>query len=223
MKPVRILLVDDHSLFRKGLAALLSKEKGFEVAGEAQDGLEAFKKAKELKPDLVLMDISMPHCDGVEATRRIHQSFPSMPIVMLTILEADKKLFEAIKAGAQGYMLKNIKPEALFQMIRGVLAGEAAISRVAATKIMNEFAEQARSRGVADGGEEDLTERELTVLQCLTEGMTNKDIGRKLHLAENTVKNHLKNILDKLQVENRVQAAAFALKKGLARENEPPE
>lgn len=222
MKPIRVLLVDDHSLFRKGLAALLAREKGFEVAGEAQDGIEAFAKAKELKPDLVLMDISMPRCDGVEATRRIRKAFPSVKIVMLTILEEDKKLFQAIKAGAQGYMLKNVKPEALFETLRGVFAGEAAISRATATKIMNEFAEQA-GREHTDSCREDLSERELGVLQLLTQGMTNKEIGHKLHLAENTVKNHLKNILAKLQLDNRVQAAAFALKKGLASETEPAE
>jgi DNA-binding NarL/FixJ family response regulator len=222
MKPIRVLLVDDHSLFRKGLAALLAREKGFEVAGEAQDGTEAFAKAKELKPDLVLMDISMPRCDGVEATRRIREAFPSLKVVMLTILEEDKRLFEAIKAGAQGYMLKNVKPEALFQTLRGVVAGEAAISRATATKIMNEFAEQARG-GCAGAAIEELSERELGVLRLLTQGMTNKEIGHELHLAENTVKNHLKNILEKLQVENRVQAAAFALKRGIVREEDPAE
>jgi DNA-binding NarL/FixJ family response regulator len=222
MKPIRVLLVDDHSLFRKGLAALLAKEKGFEVAGEAQDGIEAFAKAKELKPDLVLMDISMPRCDGVEATRRIREAFPSLKVVMLTILEEDKRLFEAIKAGAQGYMLKNVKPEALFQTLRGVVAGEAAISRATATKIMNEFAEQARG-SCAGAAIEELSERELGVLRLLTQGMTNKEIGHELHLAENTVKNHLKNILEKLQVENRVQAAAFALKRGIVREEDPAE
>jgi DNA-binding NarL/FixJ family response regulator len=222
MKPIRVLLVDDHSLFRKGLAALLAREKGFEVAGEAQDGIEAFAKAKELKPDLVLMDISMPRCDGVEATRRIREAFPSLKVVMLTILEEDKRLFEAIKAGAQGYMLKNVKPEALFQALRGVAAGEAAISRATASKIMNEFAEQARG-GCAGAAIEELSERELGVLRLLTQGMTNKEIGHELHLAENTVKNHLKNILEKLQVENRVQAAAFALKRGIVREEDPAE
>jgi DNA-binding NarL/FixJ family response regulator len=222
MKPIRVLLVDDHSLFRKGLAALLAREKGFEVAGEAQDGIEAFAKVKELKPDIVLMDISMPRCDGVEATRRISKAFPAVRIVMLTILEEDKKLFQAIKAGAQGYMLKNVKPEALFQMLRGVVAGEAAISRATATKIMNEFAEQAQGAAV-DGGQEELTEREVDVLKLLTQGMTNKEIGHKLHIAENTVKNHLKNILAKLQVENRVQAAAFALKEGIVSEKDQAE
>jgi DNA-binding NarL/FixJ family response regulator len=214
MKAIRVLLVDDHSLFRQGLCSLLSKEPGFAVVGEAQDGLDAIAKAKDLKPDLVLMDISMPRCDGVEATRRLRQSFPAMKIVMLTILENDKKLFEAIKAGAHGYMQKNVKPELLFRTLRGVFSGEAAISRATAAKIMNEFADQARHGG--SDAREELTERELDVLQLLTHGMTNKEIGQKLHLAENTVKNHLKNILDKLQVENRVQAAALALREGIA-------
>lgn len=218
MKAIRVLLVDDHSLFRQGLAALLRKEKGFEVAGEAQDGIEAVARAKELKPDLVVMDVSMPRCDGVEAARRIRQAFPSMKVVMLTILEQDKKLFEAIKAGAHGYLLKNVKPEALFQTLRGVVAGEAAISRATATKILNEFAEH--ERGGADAYEEELSERELSVLQLITQGMTNKDIGHTLHIAENTVKNHLKNILAKLQVENRVQAAALALKTGIVSEKD---
>jgi two-component system, NarL family, nitrate/nitrite response regulator NarL len=212
MNSIRVLLVDDHPLFRTGLAALLAKESGFEIVGEAQDGIEALAKAKELKPELVLMDISMPRCDGLEATRRIRKALPWIKIVMLTILETEKKLFEAIKAGADGYILKNVKPEALFATLRGIAAGEAAISQVTANKIIGEFAEPPQE---GRDNREDLTDREREVLQFLTQGLTNKEIGQKLNVAENTVKNHLKNILGKLQVENRVQAATLALKEGL--------
>ncbi|HTM09947.1 MAG TPA: response regulator transcription factor [Verrucomicrobiae bacterium] len=212
MNSIRVLLVDDHPLFRTGLAALLAKEGGFEIVGEAQDGIEALAKAKELKPELVLMDISMPRCDGLEATRRIRKALPWIKIVMLTILETEKKLFEAIKAGADGYILKNVKPEALFATLRGIAAGEAAISQVTANKIIGEFAEPPQE---GRDNREDLTDREREVLQFLTQGLTNKEIGQKLNVAENTVKNHLKNILGKLQVENRVQAATLALKEGL--------
>jgi DNA-binding NarL/FixJ family response regulator len=214
MKPIRVLLVDDHSLFRQGLAALLRREKEFEVVGDAQDGIEAVARAKELKPDIVLMDISMPRSDGVEAARRIRQAFPSIKVVMLTILEQDKKLFEAIKAGAHGYLLKNVKPDALFHTLRGVMSGEAALTRAMASKILREFAGQSGS-GDGEVYREELSARELSVLQLITEGKTNKEIGQILKIAENTVKNHLSHIRDKLQVENRVQAATFALEKGL--------
>jgi len=214
MKPIRVLLVDDHSLFRQGLAALLRREKEFEVVGEAQDGIEAVARAKELKPDIVLMDVSMPRCDGVEAARRIRQALPAIKIVMPTILEQDKKLFEAIKAGAHGYLLKNVKPDALFHTLRGVMSGEAGITRATASKILREFAGQSGS-GDGEVYREELSTRELTVLQLITEGKTNKEIGQTLKIAENTVKNHLSHIRDKLQVENRVQAATFALEKGL--------
>ena len=219
MKPIRVLLVDDHSLFRQGLAALLRREKEFEVVGEAQDGIEAVARAKELKPDIVLMDISMPRSDGVEAARRIRQTLPAVKVVMLTILEQDKKLFEAIKAGAHGYLLKNVKPDALFHTLRGVMSGEAGITRATATKILRQFAGQSGS-GDGEVYREELSAREIGVLQLITQGRTNKEIGHTLHIAENTVKNHLKNILDKLQVANRVQAATVALEKGLVRKTE---
>jgi len=160
------------------------------------------------------MDISMPRGDGVEATRRIRLALPCVKVVMLTILEQDKKLFEAIKAGAHGYLLKNVKPDALFHTLRGVMSGEAAITRATASKILREFAGQSGSGG-GEVYREELSARELSVLQLITEGKTNKEIGRILNIAENTVKNHLQHIRDKLQVENRVQAATFALEQGL--------
>lgn len=137
MKLIRVLLVDDHSIFRKGLAGLLEKEDGFEVVGEAQDGTEAVEKAQQLKPDVILMDISMPGTDGIAATQKIREAIPSTKIVMLTILEEDKKLFDAIKAGAHGYLIKNVSPVNLFETLRGVVHGEAAISGVTAKFLGN--------------------------------------------------------------------------------------
>lgn len=222
MKAVRILLVDDHSLFRTGLRKLFEKERGFQVIDEASDGKQAFKKAKELKPDVVLMDIHMPGGDGIEATRRIRESLPSTKVVMLTAFEEDKKLFEAIKNGAHGYLLKNVHPNALFDTLRGIFHGEAAISRTTAAKILSEFALQTQHR-YTETHQEELSERETDVLKLIAKGITNKEIGSKLHIAENTVKNHLKNILGKLHLENRVQAATFALEKGiLSKDDQEP-
>lgn len=222
MKPIRLMLVDDHALFRKGLVSLLKREEEFQVVAEAEDGAEAIKKAKQLKPDLVLMDIHMPGIDGIEATRRIREILPSTRVVILTVSEDDKDLFEGIKCGAHGYLLKKLEPEELYGMLRGVFEGEAPISRSTASKILNEFAVQARRKAAAQL-EEELSAREKDVLQCLASGLTNKEIGNKLGIAENTVKNHLKNILAKLHLENRVQAATFALQKGFVFPDKPPE
>jgi DNA-binding NarL/FixJ family response regulator len=222
MKPIRLLLVDDHGLFRKGLVSLLQRESDFQVVGEAENGAEAIKKAQQLKPDLVLMDIHMPGTDGIEATRRIREILPSTRVVILTVSEEDKDLFEGIKCGAHGYLLKKLEPEELYAMLRGVFEGEAPISRATASKILNEFATQARRKAVAPL-EEELSAREKDVLQSLASGLTNKEIGNKLGIAENTVKNHLKNILAKLHLENRVQAATFALQKGFFSQDKPPE
>ena len=216
MTPIRLLLVDDHALVRKGLAALLATDSTFRVVGEARDGWEAVKKTAELKPDLVLMDISMPGMGGLEATRRISKSFPSTKVVILTISEDDQDLFDAIKSGASGYLLKKVQPDELSAMLKGVLRGEAPISRFTATKILAEFAVQEhRAQPEADVWEEKLSRRETEVLRLVAEGLTNKEIGTKLGVEPTTVKNHLKNILGKLHLRNRVEAAAFALQKGL--------
>lgn len=214
MNLIRVLLVDDHALFRKGLAGLLEKKEDFKVVGEAQDGAEAVEKAQQLKPDVVLMDISMPGMDGIAATQKIRRDVPSSKVVMLTILEEDKKLFDAIKAGAHGYLIKNVGPHTLFETLRGVVHGEAAISRVTAGKILSEFAVRAHE-GVKASDEEQLGAREREVLQLLSKGLTNKEIGSALNIAENTVKNHIKSILEKLHLANRVQAATYALEKKL--------
>jgi DNA-binding NarL/FixJ family response regulator len=164
----------------------------------------------------------MPGTDGIEATRRIREMLPSTRVVILTVSEDDKDLFEGIKCGAHGYLSKKLEPEELYAMLRGVFQGEAPISRTTASKILNEFAVQARRKAAAQL-EEELSAREKDVLQSLATGLTNKEIGNKLGIAENTVKNHLKNILSKLHLENRVQAATFALQKGFVSQDKPPE
>jgi len=217
MDTIRVLLVDDHALFRTGLARLFEKAKGFRVVAEAGSGNEALKKALQFKPDLVLMDINMGEDSGIEATRRIREAIPTAKVVMLTAVAEDKNLFEAIKAGAYGYLLKNVQPESLFETLRGVARGEAAISRSTAAKIINEFRNQSEQtpKGYLEPHQEELSEREMEALALIAQGMTNKEIGHALHIAENTVKNHLKSILGKLHLQNRVQAATFALEKGL--------
>ena len=213
--PIRVLLADDHALFRKGIASILAAERGFEVVGEAGDGLEALERARELMPDVILMDIFMPGVNGLEATRRIKEALPYVKIVMLTVSEEDQNLFEAIKSGAQGYLLKKIEPQELFAMLKGVVQGDAPISRAMATKILREFAHQARRATPAPRSGADLSPREKEVLELVTQGKSNKEIAVALAITENTVKNHLKNILEKLHLENRVQAATFAIREGL--------
>jgi len=183
--------------------------------GEAGDGREALEKARELMPDLILMDIHMPGWDGLKATRLIKGEMPYVKIVMLTISDDDKDLFEAIKQGAQGYLLKNIEPEELFEMLRGVYRGEAPISGLTAARILDEFTRLAQKEDYDAISEDSLTLREKEVLRLVAKGATNKEIASQLFIAENTVKNHLRNILAKLHLQNRVQAAAYALREGL--------
>jgi DNA-binding NarL/FixJ family response regulator len=220
METIRLLVVDDHALFRRALANLLGNEPGFEVVGEAGDGAEAVSKAQALRPDLILMDIHMPGTDGLEATRQIVRALPATRVVILTVSEEDKDLFEAIKSGAHGYLLKTVEPEGLCALLRGVFRGEAPLSRATAAKILKQFARPEASAPGAAGGE-DLTAREKEVLAHVASGLTNKEIGSKLAIAENTVKNHLKSILAKLHLDNRVQAAALAIQRGLVRDGKP--
>jgi len=220
MSAIRVLLADDHALFRRGVANLLAAEGGFDVVGEAVDGHQALEMARELMPDVVLMDISMPGMDGLEATRRIKAEIPYVRIVILTASDGERSLFEAVKSGAQGYILKKIEPQALYGTLRGVVRGEAPMSRVMAARLLEEFSRQAREPAPATLAAE-LTTREREVLEHVTRGRSNKEIAAALTIAENTVKNHLKNILEKLHLKNRVQAATYALRQGLV--SRPPE
>jgi len=225
MEPIRILLVDDHVLVRKGIASLLATQDDLEVVGEAGDGFEALERAEELMPDVILMDISMPRCDGLTAIDLIKREMPYVKIVMLTYSDDDENLFEAIKRGAQGYLLKDLQPEVLFESIRGAARGEAPISGAMAAKLLRELSPRERAELPAAGPEEErlserpsrkglLTRREKEVLQLVAEGLSNRDIAERLRIAENTVKNHLRNILEKLHMQNRAQAVAYAIRQG---------
>jgi DNA-binding NarL/FixJ family response regulator len=215
--PISILLVDDHPLFRKGLASLLAANPDFQVVGEAANGLEALDQARTLRPDVVLMDVHMPACDGLQATRRLREEAPGPRVVMLTVSDEDEDLFEAIRSGAQGYLLKNLHPEELFALLRGVMKAEAPISPAVATKLLAEFAKQGNPPRPTTLSPEPapLTAREREILQLVAAGRSNKEIAAALYITEGTVKNHLHNILEKLHLENRVQAAAYALREGI--------
>jgi DNA-binding NarL/FixJ family response regulator len=210
---MRVLLVDDHTLVRNGIASLLTAN-GIEVAGEASDGQEALEKTRQLKPDIVLMDIKMPRYNGLEATRLIKAEMPQVKIVILTVSDDDEDLFEAIKSGAEGYLLKNIKAKEFLARLSGVAKGEAAISPLLATKIIEEFSRQMKE-AVAPPSVSELTEREIDVLKLVTDGALNKEIATTLYITENTVKYHLRNIMEKLHLRNRAQVAAYAVSKGI--------
>lgn len=223
--PMRVLLVDDHALFREGVAALLETRSEFEVVGEARDGREALALACRLRPDLILMDIQMPEVGGMEATRLIKAALPEAKIVILTVSEDEQDLFEAIKSGAQGYLLKNMKSADLFDLLLGASRGEAAISRLMATKMLEELGRLQRSAPKPKGAlpmqrDDALTDREEQVLRLVAQGASNKDIAAALCITENTVKFHLKRIMEKLHLQNRAQAAAYAARAGVLGECE---
>ena len=209
--PIHILLVDDHALLRKGLASLLRAEPDFEVVGEAADGLDAIAQAAVLRPEVVLMDVRMPRLSGLEATRQILSALPQTKILMLSMSEDEDAMFEAVRSGAHGYLLKTAEPAELFEGLRGVVRGEAPLSSGLAVKLLREFARQAHEAPLPAQPQDALSPREKEILTLVADGKSNKDIATALGIAENTVKNCVKTILEKLQLENRVQAAVFAL------------
>lgn len=231
---MRVLLADDHALFAEGLKNLLASHR-IEVVGVARDGLEALDKARRLKPDVILMDITMPGCNGLAATRLIKAELPDVKVVMLTMSEADADLFESIKSGASGYLLKNLNADELVEMLRDLAQGDAPFSPGLAAKLLDEFTQLASgtraktgagARAGAAVGEEDgsegmgspgrrLTPRQMEVLTLVARGMTYKEVGATLYISERTVKYHMKHILDELHLQNRAQVIAYAARMNL--------
>jgi DNA-binding NarL/FixJ family response regulator len=210
---LKILIADDHRLFRQGLISLMkTRDDLVEVIGEAQTGEEAILMTASLHPDVVFMDIYMPVVDGLQAAREIKQRFPNIAVIMLTSSENDKHLYDAIHLGASGYLLKSLDAAELFDLLKGVGEGEIAMTKSMATQLMKVVARRSMD---AEKGEEPLTERELIVLRLVAGGASNSGIAEQLSISVNTVKSHIKNILSKLQLENRTQAAAYALQRGL--------
>jgi DNA-binding NarL/FixJ family response regulator len=210
MPPLRLLLVDDHALFREGLIALLSYHEDFTVVGEAEDAESALTQARALAPDLVLMDIELPGEDGILATHRLKLELPAVTVVMLTVRDDSQTLFEAIKAGAQGYLVKNVRSRELLEQLRGLARGEAAISRRMATRILEEI----RGQTEPSPPEEALTAREMDVLELVVARLSNAEIAERLVISEHTAKNHMKSILSKLHLSNRHQAVALGIARG---------
>jgi DNA-binding NarL/FixJ family response regulator len=216
---LRLLIADDHALFRDGLRGLL-EARGIEVVGEARNGREAIEQARRLRPDVLLMDLNMPELDGLAATRLLSSQQPDVKVVIVTASEDDADLFEAIKSGAQGYILKNLESGEFFRLLDGVARGEPALTPALAKRLLGEFARPAPASPATDETAQALTEREREVLQLLVQGVTsNKDLAERLVVSENTVKYHLRNILDKLHVQNRAQVVAYAMRHGMVEEN----
>ncbi|MBK7199549.1 response regulator transcription factor [Candidatus Amarolinea dominans] len=219
MSRYRVLLADDHALFREGLAGIITSQPDMDVVGEASDGLEAVVMAQELKPDLVLMDVQMPTLDGIEATRQIKEMVAHATIVMLTVRDDDEKLFEALKSGAQGYLLKDIHSKDMLAMLRGALRGEAALSPRMAGRVLKEFRRLGSRVPVFSAADDDelveLTRRELETLTIAARGVSDKEIAEELCISIHTVKSHMRTILSKLHVNTRRQAARVAKSKGL--------
>ena len=210
---IRVLLVDDHALFRRGLRVTLDLEPDMEVVGESGDGAEALQRAGETLPDVVLMDVRMPRRDGIEACGAIKAAVPSAKIVMLTMSDDEGDLYEAIRAGASGYLLKDLPIDEVASSIRAVHAGQSLISPPLASKLLTEFAAMAKRGDTAQPVPTPrLTAREMEVLRQVARGMNNRDIARELFISENTVKNHVRNILEKLQLHSRMEAVVYAVR-----------
>ena len=213
---VRVLIADDQALFRRGLFVVLGTEDDIEVVAEAENGEEAVARAEELAPDVVLMDVRMPKVSGIEAAKRISAILPTTRILMLTVSDEEDDLYEAIKSGANGYLLKEISVEEVAEAIRAVVQGQSLISPSMASKLLNEFNSLARR---AERQEQlptpVLTTRELEVLKLVAKGMSNKEVAEQLFISENTVKNHVRNILEKLHLHSRMEAVMYAVRQRL--------
>jgi two-component system NarL family response regulator len=213
--PIRVLIVDDHELFRRGLELVLAGEPDLEVVGEAGHGLEAIERAAELQPHVVLMDVRMPGVAGIEATRRIRQAQPATKVAMLTSSEDEEDLFASVRAGATGYLLKEVSIDEVADAVRAVARGQALITPSMASKLLGEFNVLSRRVDARHGSAPRLTDREIEVLRLVAKGMSNKDIATELVIAENTAKNHVRNILAKLQMKSRMEAAMYAVREKL--------
>jgi NarL family two-component system response regulator LiaR len=209
---IRILIADDHAIVRKGLVTLIASEPGMEVVGEAADGIEVVLKARSLKPDVILLDMIMPRQNGIEAIHQIKHEDPSARILVITSFAEDQMIFPAIKAGALGYLLKDASPQQLLQAIYDVYKGESSLHPTVALKLIREINRSSDLPPTADP----LTERELITLRLVAQGLTNQEIAERLVISERTVGNHIGNILSKLHLANRTQAALYALREGLA-------
>ncbi len=214
-KKLRVLLADDHDLFRKGIASLLSEREDMEVVGDVENGQKAIETARAISPDLILMDVHMPGCDGIAAVKVIKKELPHVKVVMLTAFDNDEDLFAAIKNGADGYLLKNVPPSQFLSFLAGVMRGEAAISGVLADRILCEFRNPEQASKSDRDPCEALTPREVETLELLVQGKTNREIANALSVSENTVKRHLVDIMEKLHLENRIQLAVYAVHQGL--------
>ncbi len=213
---MKLLLVDDHALFLRSLQVLLSTS-GYEVVGTAVDGMEALHQARVLHPDLILMDIEMPNCDGLAATRLIKAEMPNVKVVMLTVSATDEHLFEAVKSGASGYLLKSQSADLFLEMVKQVELGGAALPPQLAARLLDEFAHQAHraESPVIPNEPPDLTPRQLGVLTLVAQGLTYPEIGQSLHVSEPTVRYHMGQIMDRLHLQNRAQVIAYAARHGL--------
>ena len=215
--PIRILLVDDHTLFRSGVRLLLQRQPDFEVVAEAGDGVEGVKRAKELKPDVVLLDLNLPGLSGLETLQLLTQDLPSCAVIILTVSEEADELGQALRDGARGYLVKNIDADVLTSAIRRAAAGESVIAESMTAKLVDQFRGQASLAATPPGHAERhrLTARETQIVQCLARGASNKVIARELDVSESTVKIHVQNVLKKLNLTSRVQVAVYAVEHGL--------
>jgi DNA-binding NarL/FixJ family response regulator len=213
---IRVMICDDHALFRRGLMMVLETEDGLDVVGEAEDGEEAIRRCEELVPDVVLMDVRMPRVSGIEASRAIADAVPTAKILMLTVSDEEDDLYDAIKAGATGYLLKEISIDEVASAIRAVMSGQSLISPSMASKLLTEFTNLAkRAEEKQSLPSPRLTDRELEVLELVAQGMSNRAIAAELYISENTVKNHVRNILEKLHLHSRMEAVVYAVREKL--------